>query len=124
MTDERKTSFAQDIKLDSYTQSVLDRAEALRDNFNTQEADKVQQFQQEQPNLHKGSEQVQNTKPNPEPYPSFGNSVDAEKHINAMTKDDKQARLQSYVDRANTLAENTPQALKDNFNEHAVDRSR
>ena len=44
MSDERKTSYAKDVELTSYQKTALDRAEAIRERYNSASRGNLSRF--------------------------------------------------------------------------------
>lgn len=102
---ERETSFAKSVQLDSYKQSLLDRAERLGVTFNNASSDKSTQTQgdkQSSSQVEKDQAKLVN-----KPPAHMASAADRQVHSKGMRGDDKAAKAKQTMDseRAKRLAE-------------------
>jgi len=90
MAEDRKTSFADSVDIDYGQPNSLDQQESSKPSFNAAAYDDVSaEFETEQ----RGSEQVEQDRPEPQPRPTpeFAQEVDRNMHNEAIERDQQAA---------------------------------
>lgn len=102
---ERETSFAKNVQLDSYKQSLLDRAERLGVTFNNASSNEAKQSQGDK----QGSSMVEKDQPKHvnRPPEEMAKAADRQAYAKGMRNDDKAAKTKQAMDseRAKRLIE-------------------